>query len=120
MLAESFSRHIQRDEANGITRLNVESDTGMLRLTDLGWEHGSVSRQFYEITDGEPNSNKAQLHWTMRFRRPDTGLDVRTETHSTLQSTSTDFHFSASLEAFEGEDRVYFSEWERKFPRDLN
>ena len=117
---ESFSRRIERDEANGITRLNVESDTGMVRLTELSWEHGSVSRQFYEITDGKPNSNKEHLHWTMRFRRPDAGLDVRTESHSTLQSTPTEFCFSASLEAFEGDDRVYFSEWERKFPRDLN
>jgi len=117
---ESFLREIERDEANGITRLRIESNTGMVGLTDLGWEHGSVSRQFYEITDGEPNSNKEHLHWTMRFRRPDAALDVRTETRSTLQSTSTEFHFSASLEAFEGEDRVYFSEWERKFPRDLN
>ncbi|MGE4659879.1 MAG: CocE/NonD family hydrolase, partial [Arenicellales bacterium] len=50
---ESFLREIERDEANGITRLHVESDTGMVSLTDLGWEHGSVSRQFYEITDGE-------------------------------------------------------------------
>jgi len=56
----------------------------------------------------------------MHFRRPDAALDVRTETRSTLQSTSTEFHFTASLEAFEGEERVYFSEWERKFPRDLN
>jgi len=117
---ESFLREIERDEANGITRLHVESDTGMVSLTELDWEHGSVSRQFYEITDGEPNSNKEHLHWTMRFRRLDAALDVRTETHSTLQSTSTEFHFSASLEAFEGEDRVYFREWERKFPRDLN
>ena len=117
---ESFLREIERDEANGITQLRVESNTGMVGLTNLGWEHGSVSRQFYEITDGEPNSNKEHLHWTMHFRRPDAGLDVRTETRSALQSTPTEFHFTASLEAFEGEDRVYFSEWERKFPRDLN
>ena len=56
----------------------------------------------------------------MRFRRPETGLDVRTETHSSLRSTPTEFLFTASLEAFEGEERVYFNEWEKSFPRDLN
>ncbi len=92
----------------------------MAHLTELGWEHGSVSRQHYEITDNEPNSNKAHLHWTTRFRRPEMGVDVRTETHSFLQSTPTEFHFSASLEAFEGENMVYSKNWEKKFIRDLN
>ncbi|HJP07248.1 MAG: CocE/NonD family hydrolase [Proteobacteria bacterium] len=117
---DSFERKIERDDANGVTRLSVAIDSGMAHLTELGWEHGSVSRQHYEITDNEPNSNKAHLHWTTRFRRPEMGVDVRTETHSFLQSTPTEFHFSASLEAFEGENMVYSKNWEKKFIRDLN
>ena len=117
---ESFSRWVERDEANGTTRANLLIDTGLLRLDSHGWEHGSISKETCEITDKDPNSNKASIHWTMRFRRPEAGLDVRTETYSSLRSTPTEFLFTASLEAFEGEERVYFNEWKKSFPRDLN
>jgi hypothetical protein len=56
----------------------------------------------------------------MRLRRTEAGLDVRTETYSSLRSTPTEFLFTASLEAFEGKERVYFNEWEKIFLRDLN
>ena len=106
--------------SQALGRLMVVADTGMVRLTDLGWEHGSVSRQYYSIRDGDPNSAKIDLNWTMRFRRPDADLDVRTETRSGLTSTSTQFHFTAEMDVFEHEEKTYSRTWTKSFDRELN
>ena len=96
------------------------ADSGMLRLTDLGWEHGSVSRQNYSIRDDEPNSGQIDLHWTMRFRRPDADLNVRTETYSGLTSTPTHFLFTADMEVFEHGEKTYSKTWAKSYVRNLN
>lgn len=116
----SYVRHNERDETTGVARLTVIADSGLTRLSDIGWEHGSVSRHYYSICDGDPTSARLSTHWTMRFRRPDAAFDVRTETHAKLQSTKSEFLFSARLEAFEGTERVYEKGWEKRFRRQLN
>ncbi len=116
----SYTRLVERDDVLSESRLTVVADTGMVRLTNLGWEHGSVSRQYYSIRDGDPNSAKIDLHWTMRFRRLDADLDVRTETRSGLTSTSTQFHFTAEMDVFEHEEKTYSRTWTKSFDRELN
>ena len=116
----AYKRIVERDDVVGESRLTVVADSGMLRLTDLGWEHGSVSRQNYSIRDDEPNSGQIDLHWTMRFRRPDADLNVRTETRSGLTSTPTHFHFTAEMEVFEHDEKTYSKTWEKSFVRNLN
>ena len=116
----TYKRLVERDDVLGESRLTVVADSGMIRLTELGWEHGSVSRQNYSIRDGNPNSGRIDLHWTMRFRRPDADLNVRTETRSSLTSTPTEFHFTAEMEVFEHEEKTYSKSWSKSFDRDLN
>ena len=116
----NYTRLVERDDVLSETRLSVVADSGMVRLTDLGWEHGSVSRQNYSIRDGDPNSAQINLHWTMRFRRPDADLDVRTETHSSLISTPTEFHFTAEMEVFEYDKKTYSKNWAKSFERKFN
>jgi hypothetical protein len=116
----AYKRLVERDDVLGESRLTVVADSGMIRLTDFGWEHGSVSRQHYSIRDGDPNSGQIDLHWTMRFRRPDADLNVRTETRSVLTSTPTEFHFTAEMEVFEHEEKTYAKTWSKSFDRELN
>ena len=118
--APSYTRFVERDDVLSESRLTVVADSGMLRLPDLGWEHGSVSRQNYSIRDGDPNSGQINLHWTMRFKRSDADLDVRTETRSSLTSTPTEFHFTAEMEVFEHDKQTYSKNWTKSFDRKLN
>ena len=118
--APTYTRLVERDDVLSESRLTVVADSGMLRLPDLGWEHGSVSRQNYSIRDGDPNSAQINLHWTMRFRRPDADLDVRTETHSSLTSTPTEFQFTAEMEVFEHDRKTYSKNWAKSFERKFN
>ena len=115
-----YVRRIERDETNNEAKVTVIADTGMVRLTKLGWEYGSVSRQYHTIREGDPNSAKAHQHWTMRFRRSNADMDVRTETYSTLTSNADEFIFQAELEAYEGEKKVYSNSWEKRVKRYLN
>ena len=116
----SYVRQVERDDVLAETRLTAIADTGMLRLTDLSWEHGSVSRQYCSIRDDDPTSARLDLHWTMRFRRPDADFDVRTETRSGLTSTPTQFHFTAEMEVFEHEEKTYSRVWTKTVDRELN
>jgi hypothetical protein len=52
----------------------------------------------------------------MMFTRGD--WQVRTETRTTLESTTTDFVVHAQLDAFEGERRVCSLNWSTTVPRD--
>ena len=116
----SYVRRVERDDVLAETRLTAIADTGMLHLTDLGWEHGSVSRQYCSIRDDDPTSARLDLYWTMRFRRPDADFDVRTETRSGLTSTPTQFHFTAEMEVFEHEEKTYSRTWTKTVDRELN
>ena len=115
-----YKRLVERDDVLDEIRLAVVADSGMIRLTELGWEHGSVSRQNYSIRDGDPNSAQIDLHWTMRFRRPDADLNIRTETRSGLTSTPTHFEFTGEMEVFEHDEKTYSKTWTKSFVRKLN
>jgi len=115
-----YQRLIEKDEVTGETRVTVIDDSGMTRLPKIGWEHGSVSRQYFAITEGDPNSASIRTHWTTRSKRPDCGLDTRTETHTTLTSTETEFRVQARIEAFEGEKLVYSNTWDKCVTRCFN
>jgi putative CocE/NonD family hydrolase len=117
---DNYTRHAERDETTGEARLTVIEDDGMTRLTRFGWEHGSISRHYYTIRDGDPNSACLRTHWTTRCKRTDGDLNVRIETYAELSSTPAEFLFSARLEAYEGKERVYEKDWEQRFARYLN
>jgi len=116
----SYTRLVEKDETNAETRLTVIDDTGMTNLPKIGWQHGSVCRHYFSINEKDPNSCKMQSRWTTRCRRPQHGLNVRTETITTLTSTETEFRVEAQLEAFEDEKLVYSNSWHRAIGRKLN
>ena len=78
---------------------SVSTGGGMYRLNKLGWEFGSSVDHRFSVRDGGPTSARIDIAWTVRFRRPDTGFDVRAKTNSTLTCTKDSFMFSADQEA---------------------
>lgn len=46
------------------------------------------------------------------------GWDVRTETHTRLTSDEAHFYVHATLDAYEGLDRVFAKTWNLAIPRD--
>ncbi len=118
--AGRYQRRAWHDDTDGSAWQEVIDDGGLARDDDTGWIFGSRSCQRFRIVEGDPASARIEIGWTWRFRRPEMGFDVRTETRSTLACTADDWLFWARCEAFEGARRVFARAWNETIPRDLN
>ncbi len=116
-----YTRRVERDDVTGEVCVIVESGGGMTRFDELDdWQVGSKVVQRFTVRDDDPNSARIDIHVTWRFRRPDAGFDIRSETRSTLTSTKNDWVFWADCEAYENGRRVWARTWDERIPRDLN
>jgi hypothetical protein len=43
---------------------------------------------------------------------------VRIESSAAMTASAADFHLTARLEAYEGEDRIFTRDWDTRIPRD--
>jgi hypothetical protein len=113
----SRSRRTLRDEGTGTTEVVSHRSRGTTRLEGIGLTLGQSAVDRYRIVDGDPCSMTGESTWTVTLDRGD--WHVRTRTYLALGATPTDFLVSATLEAFEGETRVFSRTWDRAIPRDL-
>ena len=105
------------DHQTGLTRLTILDDFGKVLDISTGLEIGSVAREWWDIHPDDPLSARGRTHWTDTRGRGD--WQVRTETFSEMWSDAENFHLTARIEAWEGEDRVFEKDLERSIPRDL-
>ncbi len=112
VLREPRARRVQ-DSATG-ARL-VEEDHGLLRLDDTGLAFGSKAMQRFRIADDDPLSAEAVYGFEHEFARADWRVLVR----SRMRVTATREHFlvRSTLEAWEGDRRVFRRQWRRKLAR---
>ncbi len=120
---DEIRRVVQYDLATGETvYTNVmdrdeRGDLQVFRIAPIGLEMGHGITERFTINDDEPGSARAELHHSTVSRRDD--WSVRVETRTRLTATNGEFRLEASLEAFEGERRVFDRTWDRRVPRDL-
>ena len=112
LLREPRARRV-RDGATG-ARL-VEEDHGLLRLDDTGLAFGSKAMQRFRIKDDDPLSAEAAYGFEHTFAR----ANWRVRVDSRMRVTATREHFlvRSTLEAWEGERRVFRRRWRRKLAR---
>lgn len=100
--------------------LSVVDDFGEDKDLTHGLVTGSVGRETYTITAGEPLSARAATHWTQTLSRDD-GWSVRTETFQEMWADESHFHVRARMEAYEGDELVFEKSWaDETVPRRLN
>jgi hypothetical protein len=115
-------RSLGRDLASGETIYRVSSDAtregapAMYRLEAIGLEMGHSMEHELRIGETDPSSAQAEISHRVALRRGDWATRVETRSH--LSSNATHFQLTATLEAFEGETRVFTRSWDRKVPRD--
>ena len=109
-------RIVERDLASGLTTLHIEDDFGETRNPDHGLAAGAVAREVYRIDPDDPLSARVEIHWTQTLDRDD--WRVRTEARSEMWADGERFHIRATLDAFEGETRVFHKDWDESIPRD--
>ncbi|MSP81482.1 MAG: CocE/NonD family hydrolase [Alphaproteobacteria bacterium] len=113
----SRARFCHRDIGAGITEVTIKRSRGKTRLEDIGLTLSAGCVDTHRIVDGDPSSMTSTSAWTVTLERGD--WRIRTQTHLVLGATPTAFVINGTLQAFEGETRVFARTWDRTIPRDL-
>jgi putative CocE/NonD family hydrolase len=110
------NRIVTQDFLKGTTTVQLPRDGGTVQLLDIDLVCHETGDVFYEITDGDPASARCWTRFEMGRRRGD--WQIRTDTRTELRCTRTHFELTATLDAYEGETRVFAGNWQLTIPRD--
>ena len=110
------SRELTRDIETGRITSHACEDGGTLSYDDTGWTMRARQDQWYSILPEDPLSAKSEVAWSVRFSRREWNAETRTRT--VMTSTATHFRLVASLDAFEGGNRIFSRNWNVEIPRD--
>ncbi len=98
-------------------QLTDRHDDGRCRFVANGLEYESRHTETWSIVEGAPLSAQAQCEWLIAFQRGDWA--TRIETNTVLTCDATTFRVTNTLDAYEGERRVFSKTWRFAVPRDL-
>ncbi|MCH4564842.1 CocE/NonD family hydrolase [Halomonas sp. EGI 63088] len=106
-----------RDLANDRTTLEVVNDEGRYRLDDIDLEIAARVTERYQYAYGSYDSVSGWTEWQRSFKRGD--WEVHTLTRTLMTSDADSFRIRATLDAWEGDTRIYARTWDETVPRDL-
>ncbi|MDI5921942.1 CocE/NonD family hydrolase [Halomonas sp. LR5S13] len=109
--------YVHRDLAEDLSTLEVINDNGRIRLEDSGIEVATCAVETYRSRDDDFASLEGTTLWERSLKRGD--WEVLTVTRTVLTSTAGEFRLHATLDAYEGEQRVYSRNWDVAIPRRL-
>jgi putative CocE/NonD family hydrolase len=109
-------RSFTRDLMGGASEFVLEVDNGLARIEEHGLEVGSKMTQTFRIRPDDPLSAKAEVLFTQHVGRGP--WRTRTEVRTTMTATHDQFLIGASLDAYEGEVRVFTKAWDSAISRD--
>ncbi|GLU48508.1 CocE/NonD family hydrolase [Nocardiopsis ansamitocini] len=107
---------VSRDLVDYGASLDVVKDLGTVRFEDIDLEVERRSEEHYGWVGDDFDSVRGETVWTMGFSRGD--WSARTLTRTVLTSTPTEFRLHATLDAFEGDERVFARDYTTAIPRD--
>ena len=115
--AEHHNWYVHRDLAEDLSTLEVINDNGRIRLEDSGIEVQTRAVERYSSRADDFASIKGETRWERSLKRGD--WEVCTVTRTVLSSSDEAFFLHATLDAYEGERRVYCRCWDLTIPRRL-
>ncbi|MCM2580120.1 CocE/NonD family hydrolase [Streptomyces meridianus] len=107
---------VTRDLVDYTSGLEIVKDAGTVRYDRIGLDVSRRAYERYEAVADEFDSVRGESEWTMGFRRGD--WEVRTVTRTELRSNEKEFQLHATLDGYEGSQRVFSRDWDLTFPRD--
>ena len=108
---------VTRDLANDRNVLEVLNDHGTCRLDAIELELSARVTERYGYDADDHQSLSGWCEWVRCFRRGD--WEVRTESRTLLTADRTHFRIRATLDAYEGESRLFAHSWDTTIERDL-
>jgi uncharacterized protein len=110
-------RIVERNLATDESIFTRHEDTGTYRIDAIDLTVDQIKTGTYRIKSDDPLSADITIKWTQKLGRGD--WQVRTETQTRFRATKEEFLIDATLDAFEGDKRVYTQIWDRRIKRDL-
>ncbi|MCP4767878.1 MAG: CocE/NonD family hydrolase [Gammaproteobacteria bacterium] len=107
---------VTQDVKSGRMTLEILGDEGLLRNNDTDWCFGSSSQRLFSILPNDPLSATASFLWRKEFARDDWKVSIQADTHMSVSKSH--FIIKATLDAFEGDDKVFSNRWDCEIPRD--
>jgi hypothetical protein len=103
--------------ATNEVKLDVLNNDPRLRLEETGVAFGRNVEECYSFRNNRYDTVRGEVVQERSFQRA--GWQVRTLTHTVLTSTADAFLIRATLDAYEGDVRVFAKSWDERIPRDL-
>ncbi|HUI89069.1 MAG TPA: CocE/NonD family hydrolase [Anaerolineales bacterium] len=113
---EDANRTFTYDQVRGQLQMVDRIDDGRNRLSN-GIVYDSVITNIYSIIEGQPLSARVHCKRQIEVSRGD--WITRVETSSIMTSDKEYFHLTNTLDAYEGQVRVFTKSWARKIRREL-
>ena len=110
-------RNIRFDAETGELTVDVIKDRGRFHVEGPDLTYSGAGRDCIRIVGEDPLSARHEASYRITLERE--GWNVRTETHSVMTCTREDFLISATLDAYEGDTRVFTRSWDGRVPRKL-
>lgn len=107
---------VHRDLAEDISALEVIKDEGVYTVDDIDMEVTDRTYDWYTYQGDDFASLRGETETERRFKRGN--WSVRTTTRTILTCDQSHFYIHATLDAYEGEKRIYSQNWDRTIPRD--
>ncbi|MSP81480.1 MAG: CocE/NonD family hydrolase [Alphaproteobacteria bacterium] len=113
----ALTRTLGHDAATDTYVETVVNDTGTFRIDAIDLELSERSTHRWSVASDDPLSARGEIAATVRRKRG--AWSIRTETRTVMTLTKDTWVVAATLEAFEGERRVFSRTWDTAIPRDL-
>ncbi len=114
---ESRKRRAEIDLTDSRVTVVSFKDRGAERLVESGIATSDEGIETYAIAADDPLSARAEMRWRTSLSRDD--WRIRTETTTVQTATADNFLITTSLDAYEGETRIFARSWTLAIARDL-
>mgnify|MGYP006278754431 CR=1 FL=1 len=109
--------NVELDLGSNRVMLNVVNNEARIRHDAHGLEIRRDARESYSYVNNDYATVRGEVEQVRSFRRGT--WRVETVTRTTLTSTEESFLIRATLDAYEGDARVFAKSWDEEVPRDL-
>ncbi len=111
-----ITQTLTKDRPSGALRYVFENDAGTTRLDGIDLETSGYAKDDFSIHPDEPLTARAEVTGFTAHERK--GWRCETRTRTVMTATPTTFELEATLDAYEGDARVFAKSWKVSIPRD--
>lgn len=111
------TRNITHNTITDKWTLEDFSDEGERLLPHNGIRHGSINKNTYTISAGDPLSAQVDCTWEMVVGRK--GWETKLFTHSQMTSDAKSFYLSNTMTAYYNGEKEFNKTWKKEIPRNF-